>query len=349
MLGLRRDAAESALLTGQVPDRRTDPLPVAGTIEIADALCAHGDLRLSTAAVLASRFPYVTPSGHIGDSCGRDPPDGTKAEGVCSDPLTTSCEGSFVDGGYAENSGLFTITQLWPTLREKIEEYNSDPAHVRKIAPLIVELDNHYQASLSATVPSGGTTDETLIPLATAFGSRNAMQTYARAAARRLLPAKCMITISPSLHPGLIAPLGWELSPSARDDLRAGPNHASSRGDGETASGTDQGSPLAAGPACCRRRGAARTGDYLSTNRLPGTLDLRRQMITKVSRGSTAEAVSIDPYAVTRARLTAFWASPSSALGCSYRPKPPPTGCQSLRDCLASRHVLGLHVPYRRR
>jgi hypothetical protein len=47
------------------------------------------------------------------------------------------------------------------------------------------------------------------------------MQTYARAAARRLLRGGCMVTISPSMHPGLIAPLGWELSPSARDDLES--------------------------------------------------------------------------------------------------------------------------------
>lgn len=31
-----------------------------------------------------------------------------------------------------------------------------------------------------------------------------------------------MVTVSPGLHPGLIAPLGWELSKSAREDLSSG-------------------------------------------------------------------------------------------------------------------------------
>jgi hypothetical protein len=30
------------------------------------------------------------------------------------------------------------------------------------------------------------------------------------------------VTISPALHPGLVAPLGWELSETARADLRSG-------------------------------------------------------------------------------------------------------------------------------
>ena len=47
------------------------------------------------------------------------------------------------------------------------------------------------------------------------------METYARAAAYRILPSDCTLTISPSLHHGLIAPLGWELSKAARADLRS--------------------------------------------------------------------------------------------------------------------------------
>ena len=221
-------AVSSAIDLGAWPqadnaDRRAnnDPLPLAGTIEIADALCEDGDLRLSTATILAARFPYVTPSGHIGDGCGRNTPPAAKRAEIpdCSDATQVTCDGSYVDGGYAENSGLFTILAIWPSLRHQIAAYNADTDHTRKIAPLIVELDNHYQTTVSATVPSGGAKGESLIPIVTAFGGRNAMQTYARAAARRLLRGGCMITLSPSMHPGLIAPLGWELSPSARNDL----------------------------------------------------------------------------------------------------------------------------------
>lgn len=190
-------------------------LPLAGTVEVVDAVCDHRDLRLSSAAVLAARFPYVTPSGQVRGACGTEADDGSPACG----PLR-GCEGRFVDGGYIDNSGLFTIVAVWPSLRRLIVEYNS--THTPKIAPLILELDNHYQASSATPVPAGGPRSEFLIPPLTAMGGRTSVQTYARAAAYRALPPSCTVTISPSLHPGLIAPLGWELSERARKDLRDG-------------------------------------------------------------------------------------------------------------------------------
>ena len=125
-----------------------------------------------------------------------------------------------VDGGYAENSGLFTIDALWPSIRQLVMRFNQT-SNV-KIAPVIVELDNHYQASLDADLTATGTGAESVIPLLTAFGAHNSMETFARAEAYRLRPPECTVTISPGLHPGLTAPLGWELSKGARDDLRDG-------------------------------------------------------------------------------------------------------------------------------
>jgi hypothetical protein len=135
-----------------------------------------------------------------------------------------NCAGNYVDGGYTDNSGLFTLVSIWPSLRALIVQHNlyAKRSGLRKIAPLIVELDNHYQKSRQPAVPSGGTAAETLVPPLTAFGGRSAIETFARAAAYRILPTSCTVTISPALHPGLIAPLGWELSEAARMDLRAG-------------------------------------------------------------------------------------------------------------------------------
>src|SRR5260221_5697713 len=122
-----------------------------------------------------------------------------------------------VDGGYAENSGLFTIDALWPKLRQLVVAYNtSDPPPPRQIAPVIVELDNHYRASEPSEIPGSGTGLETIVPPATGFGAHDAMETYARALAYRLRPRDCTVTISPGLHPGLTAPLGWELSDAAQ-------------------------------------------------------------------------------------------------------------------------------------
>jgi len=36
----------------------------------------------------------------------------------------------------------------------------------------------------------------------------------------RLTPPSCTLTVSPGLHPGVMAPLGWELSDSAIKDLQ---------------------------------------------------------------------------------------------------------------------------------
>jgi hypothetical protein len=205
------------------PERGNDRLPLAGTVEIRDALCESNDMRLSTAALLAARFPYMTPSGRMPGRCGDDGADPRDRAAPCALEPAMLCEGRFVDGGYADNSGLFTLVAVWPSLRSLIVDYNlkARVAGRREIAPMIVEIDNHYQASLRATVPSGGSAAETLIPPETAFGSRRSMETYARAAAYRILPSDCTLTISPSLHPGLIAPLGWELSKAARADLRS--------------------------------------------------------------------------------------------------------------------------------
>jgi hypothetical protein len=209
------------------PERGDDRLPLAGTVEIRDALCETEDLRLSSAALLAGRFPYVTPSGHIPQHCGYEgqvrSADKTARCANSDTEREVHCEGRFVDGGYIDNSGLFTLVAIWPSLRGLIVDYNvkARAEGRREIAPMIIELDNHYRASLLATVPSGGSSAETLIPPQTAFGGRSSTETYARAAAYRILPSSCTVTISPALHPGLIAPLGWELSETARADLRA--------------------------------------------------------------------------------------------------------------------------------
>ena len=233
------------LADAKSPGTGEDTLPLAGTVEIRDALCATEDMRVSTAALLAARFPYVTPSGRVPDECADgESEDDANRDAACEhrsvDPGTkdpiASCEGHYVDGGYTDNSGLATIILIWPSLRQLIVEYNTYAAKhgLRKVAPLIVELDNHYQKTAQPDVASGGSDAETLIPLQTAFGGRSAIETAVRAAAYRILPTSCTVTISPALHPGLIAPLGWELSQAARKDLRDGltnPHPADKSGD----------------------------------------------------------------------------------------------------------------------
>jgi hypothetical protein len=93
-----------------------------------------------------------------------------------------------------------------------------------QVAPVILEIDNHYQAEPAPAPLAVGNSDrppaETFVPPSTAIGVQNAVQAYARGRAIRSRPQECLVTISPALHPGLTAPLGWALSEATRSELR---------------------------------------------------------------------------------------------------------------------------------
>jgi hypothetical protein len=199
-----------------------DTRPLAGTPEVSDALCTNQDVRLSTAAILAARFPYVSPSGRVSGGCSGDTggPDARRAR--CAD-TPKACEMRLVDGGYAENSGLLSVELILPSLRELVRRHNASPKGARRIAIVLVELDNHYRGSVNGLPsPAQGKADQSLMPLETVLGAHGAAETYARAASPRMTPKGCTITIAPGLHPGLLAPLGWELSAGAQEDLANG-------------------------------------------------------------------------------------------------------------------------------
>jgi hypothetical protein len=197
-----------------------DQRPLAGTGQVLSALCSDNDLRLSSAALLAGRFPYVSPSGRVNGHCAPNVGD-PALDGACAN-AAIDCRMSLVDGGYTDNSGLFTIEALVPSIRRMIEESNAAFPNRRQIALVIVELDNHYRASVGEVPKAGSNTGESLVPPLTGIGGHQAIETFARADAYRLTPAHCTMTISPALHPGLEAPLGWELSKYARVDLQNG-------------------------------------------------------------------------------------------------------------------------------
>jgi hypothetical protein len=235
--GGKTRAVTSAVQLSQWPDEEVtntpsktagDLHPLAGTAEVRAALCTDHDMRLSTAAVLAARFPFLSPSGRLNGACkpenGQDEtPDATPGKSkTCRDVAASDCEMELVDGGYTDNSGLFTIDAVMPTIHKLVTKFNARQGKGRKIAVVIVELDNHYRASITRPPSATGGSNQSLVPLLTALGGRSALETYARAKAYRLVPQYCAVTISPGLHPGLAAPLGWELSPGAIDDLRTG-------------------------------------------------------------------------------------------------------------------------------
>jgi len=202
-------------------DTGRDERPLGGTREVSDVLCRTHDLRLSTAALLGARFPYVSPSGRLAAECGREPGEEIRPHDTHTGCAKAGdiCETRLVDGGYVDNTGLLTIEALWPELRRLVVEHNTTRAP--PIAPVIVELSNGYQPDLAdLPVDRGATGSESLIPLTTSARTRTALAAHARGRAYRIRPTGCTVTISPFLHPGITAPLGWALSSHTHNELR---------------------------------------------------------------------------------------------------------------------------------
>ena len=190
--------------------------------DIVSYLCPSEDLRLSTAAFLSARFPFVSPTGelrgarHRGVACGQaDLP-----------PL------SIGDGGYRDNTGASTLVELWSQVGPLVAEHNrtSDTC----IVPVMIEIDNGFR-NRNAVV-SGGRVGQLLAPLtgaAAVFGSRDAgwIEAAADEFSRDLGDGLHVYDASGAevhdrfarvslfAHPGVQAPLGWSLSSEAVNDI----------------------------------------------------------------------------------------------------------------------------------
>ena len=163
--------------------------------------CLPG-LRLSTAAMLAARFPYVTPSGVLGP-CGHSP------------------RVQLIDGGYAEGSGLGSLVDMTPGLLAATTDAPGLP-----IQPIVVFLDNGRGGDLLPTPPQARS--ELLVP---PMGALTAGSTQ-RSAAAWLHRAASLPTVGTVLTPEVFviaqgskptveAPLGWVLSDASREDMDA--------------------------------------------------------------------------------------------------------------------------------
>jgi hypothetical protein len=185
---------------------------LAGTHDIVDALCPDEDVRLSTAALLSARFPWVSPAGRV--------------------PRCGSGSATYVvDGGYFDTSAASTLQELWARLEPLVAEQN-EAARGPCVVPVLLQLDNHY--SEPRNQGATGRPWESGVPLQTVRAARDARENGARQAAALLFsrgtvagitatvdgsPLARYAHIFPRAHPGTSAPLGWALSKTSRDDL----------------------------------------------------------------------------------------------------------------------------------
>lgn len=206
------------------------------TADRKDAGCI-GNLQALTGGLLASRFPYVTPSGVVGR---------------CGDLK----EAQLVDGGYTDNTGIGTIVDLAPAWGAAVREHNDKvlaAGNGEVVVPLVVYIENgtgkDYSVGNDDPVVGIGDTfkqgtnlssvPELLVPPATKFitakedgTSDRALLREAKSAAaaqlcsdstectdlRKKLPNSVYV-ISQSTQPSLAAPLGWTISQASQNDL----------------------------------------------------------------------------------------------------------------------------------
>ena len=175
------------------------------TRDLVDLLCHDTkDVRLSTAALLSARFPFVNPSARV--------------EGRCKKYTTTKPVAYVVDGGYLDTSGASPVVELMSRLQPLVDRWNKDHPK-RCVAPVMIQIDNGFSAGIAGTARRTG---ELLVPLKTVFATRGAREAESRISAALLFsghqPTRWAHFVNEA-HPGPKAPLGWTQSQVSEREL----------------------------------------------------------------------------------------------------------------------------------
>lgn len=204
------------LAKGEREDRLLPESVLPGTRDLVDFLCEKPlDMRVSTVAIMSARFPFVSPSGRLESRC--DPRSADEARKITY----------VVDGGYLETSGASPIVEMWDQLEPLVLRHNG--AQPRCVVPFMIQIDNGYEGDAAA--PASARPSELVAPGRTIVAARSARAAQAKAAAA-LLFNRSFPSAGPRFddryahfviqtHAGPKAPLGWALSRSAREELRA--------------------------------------------------------------------------------------------------------------------------------
>jgi hypothetical protein len=179
------------------------------TRDLVDYLCGGNvDVRLSTAALLSARFPFVNPSGRI--------------ERRCDLPGSRRPIAYVVDGGYLDTSGASPIVELMTKLGPMIDTWNGNPANSGRC--IVPQIDNGFD---SAAARPSRRPAELLVPLTASFATRLARAAEGRNGAALVFDQP--VAGSPAVnryarfvnqaHPGPHAPLGWTQSHESEREL----------------------------------------------------------------------------------------------------------------------------------
>lgn len=219
--------------------------PAANSYDLFAKLPCLKDIDTATAALLSARFTFISPSGVVNG---------------CRGAQRSTAQEQFVDGGYADSSGLATLAGLAPSLTAAVRQYNTSAVAsaragqpVTLVVPVTVYLGNSPQVVPSPTAP--GSEPELLVPVDASsargalttpnaflqqLGQETAPDTWLpcpqpgspsgsppvlscggiRNAAAGIIPRQ-LVLVAPQTVPRVAAPLGWVLSPASRTALNA--------------------------------------------------------------------------------------------------------------------------------
>jgi hypothetical protein len=219
--------------------------PAANSYDLFAKLPCLKGIDTATAALLSARFTFISPSGVVNG---------------CRRSERSTAQDQFVDGGYADSSGLATLAGLAPSLTAAVRQYNTSAVAdaqagqpVTLVVPVTVYLGNSPQVVPSPTAP--GSDPELLVPVdasaasgglttPNAFLQQLGQETAAgawlpcpqtgppsgssagldcgtiRNAATGVIPRQ-LVLVAPQTVPRVAAPLGWVLSPASRMALDA--------------------------------------------------------------------------------------------------------------------------------
>ncbi|KIC95194.1 hypothetical protein [Flavihumibacter solisilvae] len=137
-------------------------------VDVLGLLQQDKTIRMSTAAILGARFPFISPAGRI-DSY-RPPRDSTK-------PGDTLRANYFVDGGYFDNSGAGVVQEMIRNMFQVMSASKDSILRNRfsKISLRVIHITNSPQGTVPL-VPIGPFKNDVLAPLLTIIGAYD-MQT----------------------------------------------------------------------------------------------------------------------------------------------------------------------------
>ncbi|MEO8067720.1 MAG: hypothetical protein ABI599_08525 [Flavobacteriales bacterium] len=105
-------------------------------LDVYGLLNETSDLRLSSAMVLSSRFPYISPAGRIDHT--------EKIDTAAGKQKTVQASSYFVDGGYFDNSGAGLVDELILTMEDWMKDSTEAQFHpyAGRIAYRVIHISN---------------------------------------------------------------------------------------------------------------------------------------------------------------------------------------------------------------